>query len=222
MRTIPAFAVGALLFLPITQSRADSIDLVAGASSESSPLGDFSATLTYTVDSGGTSATLLLSITNTSNPSNGGYLTAVAFDTNGLTVDGFSSSSGNFSLVTGAINTQPFGTADFGASATTNGPASNHWVGGGNPSGGLSVGSSATFTWTLSGSVGGLTASDFSGVLVRFRGFEDGGSDKRVGTPGKPNNPVPEPSSIALAFLGAGAVLARRRRQAQAEATEQA
>jgi hypothetical protein len=61
--------------------------------------------------------------------------------------------------------------------------------------------------------VAGVSAGDFSGILVRFRGFENGGSDKVVG---KPCNPVPEPSSIALAVLGVGAVMARRRKAASA------
>lgn len=205
MRTITSLALGALLLFPISQSQADSIDIYNGESrSDDGPLGAFTGTLDYQI-TGQSSATLLLSLTNTSVASNGGYITAVALYDEGLTASGFSSSSANFAGLSGPIAVSPFPEADFGASATK-----DAWLGGGSPKGGIAVGQTVTFTWTLTGDVGSATASSFSDILVRFRGFEDGGSDKVVG---RPSNPVPEPSSIALGLLGVGAVLARRKKK---------
>jgi len=66
----------------------------------------------------------------------------------------------------------------------------------------LAVGASGVFTFAItSAGAAGLSAKSFIGgptdFLVRFRGFEDGGSDK---TPGQI---IPAPRAIALlAFAG--------------------
>ena len=73
------------------------------------------------------------------------------------------------------------------------------YLGGGNPTGGVGTGGSATFTFTLgAGTFSSVTeANVFSSSLVRFKGFTDDTSDKD-----KLVVTAPEPASLLL--LGAG------------------
>src|SRR5262249_31053565 len=156
------------------------------------------------------SGTLVQTLTNTSAPSTGYYLTAFAFDkpSNKITGVTFSSTDTNFQLigspsVNGGIKVAPFGTAGLGAASDLG--ATLPWEGGGSPNNGLAVGKSATFTFYLTGTgVGNLTEKDFVTALtegsqgggpaflpVRFRG--GAGSDK-VGAV-----VVPEPASLVAA-----------------------
>jgi hypothetical protein len=142
---------------------------------------------------------LTITLTNTSPPANGGFLTAVAFNlTAGTTVNNFATTNANFALFgpaptgwTGSV--APDGTRTHLISAT-----GNDYNGGGNPSGGTPTGSSVTFTVTLASLNGNTEASVFNSLLIRQRGFEDGGSDK------DPLTEVPEPTSMFL--LGSGLV----------------
>lgn len=171
-------------------------------------IGSFQAELTYSY-TGGTSATISITISNDVDPSLGGYITALALSPNG-TASGLafvSSSSAAFQNIPAPVSAPPYGT--FAAGAGLNGS----FLGGGNPSGGIAVGSSATFTFTMSGSATALSALDAEtalnqtgfGMIVRFRGGQGGWSDKVVGCA------LPAPGALAL--LGAVGMLNPRRRR---------
>lgn len=159
--------------------------------------GDFS--YSYTSD---TTATIDVSLTNTSPEDNGGYLTSFAFlfpETASYTDVTFSSSNENFSLLDGSISAPPYDDFDLGGSSTSN------WLAGGSPEGGIFVGDFATFTFSLLGEgFLGLDEQSFFNAgdpwfVARFRGFLDGGSDK---VPAKPPSEVPEPAIMFLFGIG--------------------
>lgn len=195
-----AVLVVALLLLATTvPSFADSITF-----SGDGTLGDFTGTIDITA------SVLTITLTNTSAPANGGFITAFAVDyPSGVTGAAAGSPfAANFSLIgggaPGTIATEPPGgdVGDFGAST------SGTWQGGGSPTGGIGVGETGTFTFNLTGT-NSSAASFLSDFEVRFRGFDDGGSDKVTGgTPGSPGGtpgtPVPEPGTLTL--LGCGLI----------------
>jgi PEP-CTERM motif-containing protein len=153
---------------------------------------------------------LTISLTNTSPALNGGFITAAAFDfTAGTTIVGgsFTTSDSDFVFTQGAINVAPDGTRNAMFSSTNNpNPA---YEGGGNPNGGTPVGATVTFSVTLSSLNGNTETAIFNSLLVRQRGFEDGGSDKDNLTQ------VPEPASMLLlgsALMGFATRIRRRRK----------
>ena len=89
------------------------------------------------------------------------------------------------------------------------------FLGGGNPNPGIGVGQTGMFTFNITASDAGvLTALDFLtggsfdfNFLVRFRGFQDGGSDKVGGIV------VPLPPALTLGLLGLACMGAARRLQ---------
>jgi len=156
---------------------------------------------------------LEISITNTTSPTVGGYLTGFAFNLGGFdaTVDLLSSDALGFVGVT-RVSAQPFGD-DFAAGAAIGG----NWLGGGRPQGGLTIGQTGVFTFAVtSGAVSGFSsATPFDGpseydFVVRFRGLADGGSSKVAGV----ITSVPAPGSAALMaaalFVGVGRRRERR------------
>lgn len=172
-------------------------------------LGSFRAEVSYWY-SGGTSATVEVALSNNTDPSLGGYITALALNPNG-TAGGLSfvsSTSMAFTNIMSPISAPPFGS--FAAGAGTGGD----FLGSGDPSAGIAVGSFEVFTFTLTGSASALAALDAETVLsqngnqmiVRFRGgAADDWSDKVVGCA------LPAPGALAL--LGAVGLVPKRRRR---------
>jgi hypothetical protein len=173
-------------------------------------LGFYKGTLDYT-DTDATHAKLTVTLTNTSPAANGGYLTGFAFNDPGGKVTGVSlGGPAAFSLLGGpkfanGVNGAPFGHFDIGAAV------GGSFEGGGKPSPGLGVGQTRTFVFSLTGkSLDTLTVQSFvhelsvgpgSGeghepFVARFRGFNNGGSDK---VPDSVVNHSPEPGTLALA-----------------------
>jgi PEP-CTERM motif len=192
-------------------------------------LGSFTGDFTYT-PLNSNSATLDIVLNNTSLLANGGYLTAFVVNNPDHAITGgtLSSSNSNFHLLggssyNGGISAPPFGKFDLGASIT------GQFLGGGSPKGGIPAGGSATFTFSLTGH--GLdslnTASFFAArsspesqdldpvyFVARFRGFNNGGSDK---VPGQASGgggggtggieSAPEPGTMTLAAIGIASAL---------------
>ena len=177
------------------------------------PLGDFHGDFSYNAISA-TKASVEIKLTNTSPLTNGGYLTAFAFNLPSGYVTGISlfSSDSDFGLIGGPdfnddVKGVPFGYYDIGASVT------DQFLGGGKPSPGIPAGATATFTFSLFGenldaldldsffnekSAGASPGQGSQFFLARFRGFDDGGSNKATG------QVVPVPGAVWL--LGSGLI----------------
>lgn len=193
-------------------------------------LGSYSGTFVYQ-STNDTDATLRITLTNTSPAANGGYLTAFVFNNPHDRITGvtYSTTDSDFDLLGGpnfdnSINAAPYGRFDLGAGL------GGQFLGGGSPHGGIAVGVSETFTFTLTGSgLNTLNEHSFFDTLsvppgngrghseghaqafvARFKGFNDEGSDKVPGS----YHEGPEPGAFVLAAIGiAGLVVYRWRRR---------
>lgn len=180
-------------------------------------IGEFEANVEWSGDD------LSVALTNTSPLANGGYITGFLINLpSGASFEVAWTDSGlEFLAATdSAYSGAPYGSFDYGYALGGN------FLGGGKPSIGIGVGETGNFLFSDWESVEGLTEEDFvahfdhdepnaSNFLVRFRGFEDGGSDKVMGgyedepeidIPGLPTPPssaeIPEPNSLVLFLLG--------------------
>jgi hypothetical protein len=200
--------------------------------SGSGNLGSFSGSFEYTATNS-TTATIDISLKNTTPAISGGYITAFAFNNPSNLITGITlnPSDPHFALIgspfnNNGVNGAPNGQFDIGVST------GGSYEGGGNPSEGIDNGVTETFTFSLTGNnLDTLleqtffeTTSDGSqgageGVesfVVRFRGFANGGSDKVPHEGGCEFqggcSTVPEPASVLLFSSGlVGAFLRRKR-----------
>lgn len=233
-RLAAVLVAGVVLLASASAARADTVHI-----GDNEAPGMFTGSLSVTNVSN-TEAIITVKLTNISQPaSNGGYLTGFAFNdpnTNAkgninaissYTTDPVSVKANGFVLIPGSstvnngVSTSPYGNFDIGAAV------GGDWLGGGQPStGGLAVGESATFTFTVTGQgLNNLSAANIlaatssngtAGFVVRFRGFNDGSSDKDIAgvicpapptpTPGA----VPAPPGVLLAGMGLGCMILGR------------
>lgn len=203
----PRLVVVSALLAATGCAMADTVSISGNSGGSTDGLGSFSGSLTYQPLTASTGK-ITISLTNTTSASLGGYITGVVFNLpSGGSAPLFSTTNANF-FDTGSESASPFGTFDAGAALGAN------WSGGGSPSGGIAVGQSATFVFNLSAAgAGSLSALSFIGqgdsieMVVRFRGFANGASDK------VPTVLIPAPATAALAGAGVLALAARRRRR---------
>ncbi|MFC1683520.1 FlgD immunoglobulin-like domain containing protein [Candidatus Zixiibacteriota bacterium] len=149
--------------------------------------GSFEGSIGYTCDQTLGRAQLTVKLTNTSPAGNGGYITALALNNPGERVAGVTLADTVFDLLgspgfQNSIAAVPWGHYDIGAGM------GGSWLGGGDPKPGIAVGESRTFDFSMVGSdlcdLSGMSfvsegaegGTDF--LIVRFRGFENGESDK--------------------------------------------
>jgi hypothetical protein len=207
--------VAVAAFISLAQSaRADFISIQSLNAQSTEGLGSFTGSMSYTPDPGNPAlARLVISLTNTTAPaSRGGFITGFAFNFDSsdpaatLTME---SATYPFEEISD-VSAPPFGTFDHGAALR------GKWTGGGSPNPGIPIGASGIFTFDVAASdARTLSANDFIaagegihgrssfGLAVRFRGFNNGGSDK------VPGGAVPAPGTLAL--IGLGGFLAFRR-----------
>lgn len=194
-------------------ARAGSIVQIGGGTSSSlQGLGSFAGSISYSAASMlSTTGTLVVTLTNTTTGGNGGFVTGLLFNV------GSSDSNATATLVNGThpftdctgggLNGAPYG--DFDAGSALGGS----FLGAGSPNPGIAIGQTGVFTFNVNAADAGmLSAMDFlSGgafdfnFLVRFKGFDDGASDK-VGA-----IVVDLPPALGLGVLGLfGATLVSR------------
>lgn len=194
------------------QARADSVLIGANTGASTEGLGSFTGSLEYLADPFDDEGLLIVTLTNTGSVGNGGYITGFLFNFDSSDDDAeveledvthpFTQTFGN------GLNGNPFGNPyDAGAALGGN------FSGGGNPTPGIAVGDTGMFEFEIEADDADiLTALSFMtgpfdhNFVVRFRGFEDGGSDK------VPANIVPLPAPVAMGALGLLGVMFGARR----------
>ncbi len=166
---------------------------------------DFDGKIEYTFQ-GGSAGKVEFSLTNTTDPNIGGFLTGFVFNVGGYTATLDLTSATHPFLELSNESAPPFGTYVAGAAL------GGDWTGGGSPNAGIKVGDTGVFTFDLTSADAGimnagtfLTGDNELNFVARFKGLNNGKSDK------VPNGDIPAPGSLAILGL-AGLTAARRRR----------
>jgi hypothetical protein len=180
-------------------------------------LGSYDGEVNWTAPIAGSGGpgTFVLTLTNTSAPSNGGYLTGFAFNlVEGLTPDFLEDAAvlPEWEQLTNP-NVPPWGIFSTGAAVGGNWLGS---AGSGGPDLGIAVGESWQFTFNIYGDEEFLRAIELEEMFyatdsyefaARFRGFNDEGSDKV---------PARLPAPGAIAVLALAGLVGRRARSTHA------
>jgi hypothetical protein len=207
-----AFAVVFAVLFSAAFAAADTINLVDDSAHSTEGLGHFDGSITYTAPTvSGNPGKLDITLTNLLTTAAGGKLTGFAFNINGnATASNLTSDYSSFQLITN-VAANPLGTFEVGAALGGN------FLGGGSPNPGIARGDTGHFHLDIIGTnsvLAALTADSFLSeahptydFAVRFKGFDNGGSDKVPGIPGQPgdpNNGVPLPSAAVggIVLLG--------------------
>ncbi|MEY5031834.1 MAG: hypothetical protein RL354_865 [Planctomycetota bacterium] len=169
-------------------------------------LGSFTGTMEWIYPAEGTDCgQLIVSLTNTSNPGNGGYITGFGFQAISGIVVTYQELGDGWTHIE-AFSAAPYGDFDWGAAL------GGDFLGGGSPKDGIAVGETRDFLFEVCAAaefLATLEAEDFFedefgyGFVTRFKGFDDDGSDKVPGS-------VPTPGAVAL--LAVAGLASRRRR----------
>jgi len=169
-------------------------------------IGSFTGTMEWIYPADGTDCgQLIVSLTNTSDVGNGGFITGFGFQAIEGIVVTYQDLDDGFSQIED-FNAAPYGSFDWGAALGGN------FLGGGSPKAGVAVGETRDFLFEVCATAEFLATLDVEdffedesgyGFVTRFKGFEDGGSDKVPGS-------VPTPGAVAL--LAVAGLASRRRR----------
>lgn len=190
----------------------------------SNPYGQFSGSVSYSFDDVLEVGTLTVTLDNTTDSNLGGYITGFVFNIDGdATATLNPDPQFNFEGVANE-SASPFGTFEAGAALGAD------FTGGGNPTVGIAIDDAARdFIFDVIGAdAASLTAESFltqtsSGndnntafFVVRFKGFEDGGSDKVASNP--PSDPssgqtIPTPAAFVPGIVMLAIMGTRRKRR---------
>jgi len=219
------FLATAALLASSSLAAAGTVNIASDSANSTSNLGAFTGSLTYV---GGT---LTVSLANTSGLANGGYITGflmniddtnatgVFVDANDATTTGVNEADfGNTGTGAGG---SPFGSFELGAALGSN------FLGGGNPSKGVGVGETGIFNFTITDPDTNVVVDSFmsqlstgnggngkqAAFLVRFRGFENDGSDKVPGLIDSPPPAIPVPPAAWMVLGTMGMMVAPRVRK---------
>ena len=230
---IEAVIAGAVLSLMGGQAFCATVTTVTNfgtGETSTSGLGKFGGFFKYTHISGQKTASLELSITNLLATGEGGKITAIALNLAGtpnVGLGGFTTTSGHssFGLFANPSQTSPWGAFEYSVALGSN------FNGSGSPNPGVVRGATGVFKINVLGVatvLESLSASSFlsqttsgptstsTAMLVRFKGFDDGGSDKVSGIPVEVSlgslPSIPLPSAGLATGVMLGGMLARRRR----------